>query len=69
MGVIFELNEFSVFGIFWDIVLENFLYDIIILEFVMENIIYYMYYLILNEEGKIFFINEFYIVVEVFSLG
>lgn len=69
MGVIFELNDFSVFGIFWDIVLENFLYDIIILEFVMENIIYYMYYLILNEEGKIFFINEFYIVVEVFSLG
>lgn len=69
MEVIFELNEFSVFGIFWDIVLENFLYDIIILEFVMENIIYYMYYLILNEEGKIFFINEFYIVVEVFSLG
>lgn len=69
MGVIFELNELSVFGIFWDIVLENFLYDIIILEFVMENIIYYMYYLILNEEGKIFFINEFYLVVEVFSLG
>lgn len=69
MEVIFELNDFSVFGIFWDIVLENFLYDIIILEFVMENIIYYMYYLILNEEGKIFFINEFYIVVEVFSLG
>lgn len=69
MEVIFELNEFSVFGIFWDIVLENFLYDIIVLEFVMENIIYYMYYLILNEEGKIFFINEFYIVVEVFSLG
>lgn len=69
MEVIFELNDFSVFGIFWDIVLENFLYDIIVLEFVMENIIYYMYYLILNEEGKIFFINEFYIVVEVFSLG